>query len=218
MTTLNTNLYPEIFPALNVAEMDLVQGAAGPGRRLVIWLQGCLKRCIGCANGSFLPERVGRQVSVAELIEVLEASAGLDGITLSGGEPVLQAAALVPLLAGAHLRGLTVVCYTGYTLEELTEAGAQDSALAKFLGEVDLLIDGEYRQGLARAGAYRPSANQRLHFLSGRISEESCGQTVETVFEIGAGRVTTTGTLPASIRRALAAKLRERGVVLGPGS
>jgi anaerobic ribonucleoside-triphosphate reductase activating protein len=218
MKPINTNLYPEIFPALSVAEVDLAEGAAGPGLRVVVWLQGCLKRCPGCANGPFLPERVNRVVNVEALCGLLDAAPGLAGITLSGGEPVLQAAALVPLLEETHRRGMTSVCYTGYALEELTTAAAEDPALEKFLGGVDLLIDGEYRQELGRGGAYRPSANQRLHFLSGRISGESCARNVETVFDIGAGRVVTTGTLPAAIRRALAEKLRARGVVLGPGS
>lgn len=209
-----TNLYPEIFPALNVAEVDVVEGAAGPGLRLVIWLQGCLKRCPGCANGLFLPERRSHALTAEQLSDLLNAVSGLNGVTLSGGEPVLQAAALLPLLEVVHRRGLTVVCYSGYKLEELTDPGG-DPILTKFLDEIDLLIDGEYRQELPRAGVYRPSSNQRLHFLSGRISPDSCIDNTETVFQIGAEHATLTGTLPLAIRRAIFEKLRDRGIKFG---
>lgn len=216
MTTIPTNLYEHLFPELNVAELDVVEGAAGPGRRLVIWLQGCLKRCAGCANGTFLLEGISRALSVARLLEVLDGLNGLSGVTLSGGEPVLQAAALVPFLEAVRQRGLTVVCYSGYTLEELREPN--DPTLAKFLREIDLLIDGEYRQELPRAGAYRPSANQRLHFLSGRIAAESCAGNVETVFEINGEHAVATGILPMAIRREIFARLRAQGIHLRPVS
>ena len=217
MTSITTNLYPELFPALSIAEIDIVESAAGPGRRLVIWLQGCLKRCLGCANGPFLPERTRRVMSVDQLLALLDDAKGLNGITLSGGEPILQAAALLPFLEETHKRGLTIVCYTGYELGELREAQG-DPALAKFLSEIDMLIDGEYRQELPRAGIYRPSSNQRLHFLSERISPESCTQNTETVFNLSAGRMVATGTLPMAIRRAMFEKLRARGIILGPTS
>ncbi len=210
---ITTNLYPSIFPKLNLAEMDVVEGAAGPGRRLVIWLQGCLKRCPGCANGPFLSESTGRLFSIAELCDVMDRCGAIEGLTLSGGEPVLQAEALLPLLKEAHDRNLNVVCYSGYELEELTTASG-NTPLEQFLAEVDLLIDGEYHQELPAAGDYRPSANQRLHFLSERISPESCRQTTQTEFHITGNRVTATGTLPIAIRKLIAEKLRDHGVIL----
>lgn len=214
---ITVNLYPKLFPNLNVAEMDVVEGAAGPGRRLVIWLQGCLKRCCGCANGPFLPEGSARVFSTAQIWSIVDRCGSLDGLTLSGGEPTLQAAALLPLLKEAHRRKLTVVCYSGYEFEELTAAGA-DPVLREFVGELDLLIDGEYRQELPSGGAYQPSENQRLHFLSGLITPESVNRTVQTDFLISGGKMTATGTLPISIRKAIAEKLRAQGIVLNPTS
>jgi anaerobic ribonucleoside-triphosphate reductase activating protein len=207
------DLYPEIFPALQVADLDVVDGAAGPGRRLVVWLQGCLKRCPGCANGPFLPRAAARILTVADLTQALEAAGNVDGVTLSGGEPVLQAAALLPWLREVRRRGFTVVCYTGYEIEELRTA---DPVLTEFLAEVDLLIDGEYRRELPRGGTYRPSANQRLHFLSGRIAPESCAAPVETVFRLDGGRLFATGTLPEAVRRAIVEELQQRGVLVEP--
>jgi anaerobic ribonucleoside-triphosphate reductase activating protein len=214
---ITTNLYPELFPDLSVAEMDVVEGAAGPGRRLVIWLQGCLKRCPGCANGPFLPENTTQVFSAAQIWSIVDHCRTLDGLTLSGGEPILQAAALLPLLKEAHQRNLTTVCYSGYELEELIADGA-DPVLKEFVSEIDLLIDGEYRQELPSGGAYRPTENQRLHFLSGRISAESVTQTIQTDFYISGGRVTSTGTLPVAIRRIMAEKLRAHGIILNSTS
>jgi anaerobic ribonucleoside-triphosphate reductase activating protein len=205
------NLYPQIFPDLNVAEIDIVEGAAGPGRRLVVWLQGCLKRCLGCANGPFLPEQKGHILSVSNLLGILDASAGCQGVTLSGGEPVLQAQALIPFLRAVRQRELSVMCYSGYTIEEL-KGQCQSPALAEFLNHVDLLVDGEYQRELSRAGVYRPTSNQRLHFLSRRIRSEQCMDPAETVIDIRGGEAFITGTFPQELRRILFEKLRAEGV------
>ncbi|MEW6209241.1 MAG: 4Fe-4S single cluster domain-containing protein [Acidobacteriota bacterium] len=214
MTQIPVNLYPEIFPRLNIADIDVVEGAAGPGRRLVVWLQGCLKRCSGCANAAFLIEKTNRVLSVEHLLKVLDETE-VSGVTLSGGEPVAQAKALLPFLRAVGNRGLSVVCYSGYTLEELRRED-NDPALAEFLNRIDLLIDGEYERDLPRAGPYRSSSNQRLHFLSGRISEDECAENTETVFRITGSRAIATGTLPFDIRRQLFEKLRARGITLTP--
>lgn len=205
---IETNgLYPDFGPDLNVAEIGVVMGAAGPGRRLVVWLQGCGKRCPGCANGPYLAIRAARRVTVAEVAALLAATADCAGITLSGGEPLLQAAPLVPLLEEVRHRGLTTVCYTGYAREELVGPVA-----ARFLALVDLLIDGEYRRELGRGGVYRPSSNQRLHFLSGRIQPTDCAAVPETVMELAGERAAITGTLPVALRRLLRDRLQERGI------
>jgi anaerobic ribonucleoside-triphosphate reductase activating protein len=215
MTTIPTNFYPNVFPALNVAEIDVVEGAAGPGWRLVVWLQGCLKRCPECANQLFLQEIGNRILFPKQLLDLLDTTGELNGITLSGGEPVLQAAALVPMIEKVHERRLTVVCYSGYKLEELIDCCA-DPAMAKFLNGIDLLIDGEYIKDLPRTEVYCSSTNQRIHFLSSRISRNSCEQSAETVFDVGSGRVVATGTLPTAIRNSIFEKMSSLGIRFGP--
>ncbi len=123
--TINTNIYPEIFPSLNIAKMQVVNNSAGPGRRFVIWLQGCQRNCPGCINASFLPLKTADIVSVdflfAQIMELWQAELPdkIEGITLTGGEPLLQAEALLPLLIKVKNSGLSVVCYTGYDYDEL---------------------------------------------------------------------------------------------------
>lgn len=94
---------------------------------------------------------------------------GLDGLTISGGEPTLQSAALVALIRGLRareeLRELEVLSYSGFTLEELQGRG---ESVAHYLGELDILIDGRFEQSAANDLEWRGSDNQRVHLLSHR--------------------------------------------------
>ena len=71
----------------------------GPGVRYVVWVQGCKRRCPGCINplGQPLSEN-GYWKSVAALEQDILHVEGLTGITISGGEPFLQAEALAKLV------------------------------------------------------------------------------------------------------------------------
>lgn len=215
MSAIATNVYPDIYPGVNVAAIDVVRDAAGPGRRLAVWLQGCLKRCRGCANAPFQPLRTSRIVDVSELVRLLADAGGLDGISLSGGEPVLQAKALMPWLRAVRQANLSVLCYTGYTLEELNEAAETDAALKSFMALIDVLIDGDYREALPRAGRYRPTSNQRLHYLSGRIAPGRDRHVSETVCRISGDAAVTVGTMPSTVMAEMARRLRARGIRLG---
>jgi len=196
-----------ICPKVSIADIDIVEGAAGPGRRLVVWLQGCLKRCPGCANQAFLPLTRARVMAAEELLDAAERASPIAGVTLSGGEPALQADALVPILSEMRSRGLNVMMYAGYTLEELK------GTHAPLLRQVDLLVDGEFRSEMARGGRYRPSGNQRIHFLSDRLSPSDFEDVPDTVFAVRDGHAAITGTLPADVISDILTRLRARGVV-----
>lgn len=149
-------------------EESLANGPGGP--RAVVWTQGCEHACPGCQN----PEtwdtgKVVTLVSPADLAERILANPRHRGVTFSGGEPFLQARALACVSRAIRAgRGLTTVCYTGFTYEELTGPKAPDGA-EDFLREIDLLIDGRYVESLKsrdpRAHIWRGSSNQRLIWL-----------------------------------------------------
>lgn len=204
-------IYKDIFPRVNVADLAMVDGAVGPGRRLSIWLQGCLWRCPGCRNALFLPLLERHLMSTPDLCALLEQSPGLAGVTLSGGEPLLQAEAVTPFLREVRRRDMTVVCYTGWKLERLRSAKAPP-ALAEFLSLVDLLIDGDYRADLPPGAQYCASSNQELRFLSGRITPEDLQDQPQQEFTLGAGKVGATGILPDGLWRKLFASLKRYGV------
>src|SRR4029453_10777831 len=146
-------------------EESLANGPGGP--RAVVWTQGCLHACKGCQNpDTWHTEKVVELVSPAQLAERIMANPNHRGVTYSGGEPFLQARALAEVSRIIReKKGLTTVCYSGFTYEELTGPNAPDYA-CQFLHKIDLLIDGRYVEALKspdpNAHIWRASANQRL--------------------------------------------------------
>lgn len=167
--------------------------ANGPGERAVIWAQGCPRKCPGCFNPDTHSFAKRELVTVEELESRILAIKGIDGVTFSGGEPFEQARELAKLAKRLHKHELSVVCYTGYTLEELKAGNRKE--WNDLLGQVDLLIDGPYVQEMRCHEPYRGSANQRLILLTNRIrSEEVFGNNQTAEFTLGAdGTVEQTG-------------------------
>lgn len=155
----------DIFRMHNVVYRTKV---LGPGERAAIWFQGCHRRCEGCMSASSRPLEGGRLVSISKLCRAIFAQEGLEGVTISGGEPFLQAQALFSLLETIRRESdLGVIVYTGYTLEQLK--ALNNSWVDKILdGYVDLLIDGEYVQAYNDGKSLKGSSNQRVLFLTER--------------------------------------------------
>jgi len=104
------------------------------------------------------------------LFEWLSRINGIEGITLSGGEPFEQPAdALLDFcrMVKSDRRDLSIIVFTGFLLEELKSK----EHYAEILDFIDLLIDGPYMDELNDGKGLRGSSNQRLHFLSGRYEE-----------------------------------------------
>ena len=94
-----------------------------------------------------------------------------EGLTVSGGEPFLQAEALARLIDRLRKRKeIGVILYTGYTLEELRGQQAPEGSGA-LLERIDLLIDGPYIANLNDGGALRGSSNQRVIPLTERYRD-----------------------------------------------
>ena len=133
----------------------------GPGYRLAVFVQGCPHGCPGCHNPGTHDPAGGRLSDTAEIIARLGKNPLVRGVTLTGGEPMMQAAALCEVAAAARQKGLSVWCYTGYTLEALARENNPDRM--RLLGLVDVLVDGPY---IVRERSldllYCGSKNQRL--------------------------------------------------------
>lgn len=154
---------------LNIAHTLPSSRSNGPGLRAVLWVQGCKIQCAGCHNPSLWEHTPRRIHSVGEIAAWLE-RLDVRGLTLSGGEPFEQSLALAELCRNIRAAGRDVVAFSGFTHEELkTDVRPFSSRL---LAEVDLLIDGPYIAELRCAEPLRASSNQRLHFLTQRISPE----------------------------------------------
>ena len=137
--------------------------ALGPGLRYVIWTQGCLKRCIGCTSPESWPIEPNMIVEVERIAEDITKRLHLSGITISGGEPFLQAASLTKLLLFVKRQRplMTVIVFTGYRMEQLVWSDAQ-----ALLTQIDVLIDGPYDRNKKANRGLRGSSNQRIIFLS----------------------------------------------------
>jgi anaerobic ribonucleoside-triphosphate reductase activating protein len=155
---------------LPVAQVVSCTEAEGPGRRFALWFQGCPLRCPGCCNPEMLPFTGGQLLSVQEMIEQIAEAVrlqGVEGITLLGGEPFAHAAGAATLARAVRDRGLSVLVFTGYWLEEIKQMA--DPAAADLLNHTDILIDGPYQRDRPETRRrWIGSANQRLHFLSKR--------------------------------------------------
>lgn len=140
--------------------------ALGPGLRYAVWTQGCPFHCDGCITpeGREMTDRM--VVSVEDLAADICLSKAIDGITISGGEPFLQADALSQLLRIVRERrpNLSVILFTGYLFQDL-----QWNQARNVLSYVDLLIDGPYIPTRNDGIGLRGSSNQRLHFLTDRL-------------------------------------------------
>ena len=140
--------------------------ANGPGVRAVLWLQGCDLACPGCYNPATHAERGGTVRAVADLAAEIEALGdGIEGISVSGGEPLQQPEGLLRLLATLRARTrLSVLLFSGYTIEEIRSRPLGPAVL----DHLDVLVDGRFvaRRRLARG--LRGSANQRIHLLTDR--------------------------------------------------
>jgi len=178
--------------AVNVAHGIERCHVLGPGERSVIWVQGCPLRCPGCHNPQFLPFVDATWMTIGELEGRILAVGGLEGVTFVGGEPFAQARALAALAQRVRRAGLSVMTYSGFTVEQLI-SGVEPYAMW-LMYSTDLLMDGRYRQELPTQKPWRGSDNQRLIALSPRYANEveAWNRPVGQDFEV---RVRADGTL-----------------------
>nr|NLI49212.1 radical SAM protein [Propionibacterium sp.] len=156
---------------LRVARVLAPVTVLGPGRRVAVWVQGCALACPGCASRDTWDAAAGTLVPVTALADRLAdavAADGLDGLTLTGGEPTDQAAALTALVVALRERrpGLDVLLFTG---RELSAARALAPGL---VAASTCVVAGPYRRDRATPGhRLLATANQEL-----RIAPEASGR------------------------------------------
>lgn len=156
---------------LRLAHLHHPVTALGPGTRLGIWTQGCPLACAGCMSRDTWDATAGTPTHPATIAATWRQAraAGADGITISGGEPLTQPAALAATLTLLHAdRDPTtdILLYTGYEPEEIAALAAADPHVATCLDHVDALISGRFDAARPTTLIWRGSANQRLHPLT----------------------------------------------------
>ncbi len=81
----------------------------GPGIRYVVFMQGCPLRCKYCHNPDTWQTNIGKEVSVDELLTEYHKNCSFyqkGGITITGGEPLLQIEFVTELLKAAKEKGI----------------------------------------------------------------------------------------------------------------
>lgn len=133
----------------------------GPGYRFTVFVQGCPHNCPGCHNPQTHDFSGGHLADTDDVIAHLGKNPLVRGLTLSGGEPMMQPEPLYLIAKAAKEKGMNVWCYTGFTLEELLRENRADRM--RLLSAVDVLVDGPFRSHERSLDLlYRGSKNQRL--------------------------------------------------------
>lgn len=114
----------------------------GPGLRFSCFVQGCVHNCPGCHNPDSHDMNAGIEMSVNDVIKEMLRSPITDGLTLTGGEPFIQAEDCLTLAKTAHANGMNVWAYSGWTFEYILNNGT--NAQKELLKEVDVLVDGPF--------------------------------------------------------------------------
>jgi anaerobic ribonucleoside-triphosphate reductase activating protein len=183
----------------------------GPGLRCVVFVQGCTLDCPSCWNK--LSHRFhGTDLAIEEILAELvncHRQYSLDGVTLSGGEPMQQAEDLAQLVQcmRSALPTLSFGMFTGYSEKELetgcyfTRHGVdQDrrrTLWRSIRDQLDFAVMGRYNRLQPSDAPMRTSANQALRLFSSHYCESEFGeQTVEiTIAADGFTRTTGFPTL-----------------------
>lgn len=148
---------------IRVAGINPESVVDGPGFRFVIFAQGCPHHCQGCHNPDTWDPAGGEPVALAEVFKQICANPLLKGITLSGGEPFLQAFPLAKLARQVRDRGMDVITYTGFSWEQLISKMESDKVMGELLVASDFLVDGPFVEKLRDLTLpFRGSSNQRV--------------------------------------------------------
>ena len=168
---------------LHIAQIIPCTEAEGPGKRFALWFQGCPLRCPGCCNPEMLPFAGGQQLPLDKLVAQVQQAIqlGIQGITLLGGEPFAHAVEAVTLARESRQMGLSLMAFSGYTLEELLTR--PEPEVHELLKLTDILVDGPYLRDLPDTRRrWIGSTNQRIHFLTDRYrADDPCWRQPNTL-------------------------------------
>ena len=140
----------------------------------------------------------GPDSDVDDVISQLRAARDIEGLSLSGGEPLQQPEAALALLDAARALGLSTLAFSGYTVDEIRALPLGDAVLAR----LDVVIDGRYVAGERLATGLRGSANQRIQLLTSRYTLAKVEATPVAEIRIAkTGEVVLTGVNPLKLKR-----------------
>ena len=145
---------------MRIAGIEPESAVDGPGLRFALFMQGCERKCAGCHNPETWDRLGGTETDVPTILKLIDDEIGLiSGVTISGGEPLLQPSAVAQILVACKERGLHTALFTGFKYEEIPDA----PDIQTILKNLDLLVDGEFILSQRSEDLlFRGSRNQRL--------------------------------------------------------
>ncbi len=142
----------------------------GPGIRYVLFVQGCPHGCPGCHNPQTHDFAGGQDSDTDLVLQDILKRPYVKAVTLSGGEPFCQAEALAELAAPLKEKGFHLMCYSGFTLEQLLER----PDARPLLEQLDVLVDGPFVESQKDISLrFRGSANQRVLDVPASLAQNS---------------------------------------------
>ena len=141
----------------------------GPGNRFVLWTQGCSKGCSECFNPETWSREIYKELSPTQIFELIK-NFEVDGVTISGGDPLEQEDELLELLMLLSTMRLRkgVILFSGFTRAEISSNFIREQCL-KY---IDVLVDGRYEKNLKIDFSLRGSSNQEFYSFSDKISSD----------------------------------------------
>jgi anaerobic ribonucleoside-triphosphate reductase activating protein len=153
-------------------------------------VQGCNLGCAGCFN----PETHDAHASIPPVATTEIASwvfkNNVDGLTVTGGEPLQQFEGVLELGHLVRATGKSVVVLTGFTSKQVFKRAARETLAEAF----DVVIAGPYLSSHHSASSLRGSSNKEFLFLTDRYDLESFANTPDAEVIIDSdGSITITG-------------------------
>ena len=133
----------------------------GPGIRYVLFMQGCPMRCKYCHNPDTWDIKAGTEISAKEVIdEYLRNSSfySKGGITVTGGEPLLQVEFLTELFTLAHEQGI----HTAIDTSGITFTPGRKQEFDKLMEVTDLVMLDIKHMDSAKHKEYTAAGNERI--------------------------------------------------------
>ena len=194
--------------------------ANGPGRRAVLWFQGCSLSCPGCWNPTTHAFDIGPECTTREIADWILGCPNIDGVTFSGGEPFQQAEALLELCEGLRTNRpeLSLGVFSGYTIRELTMGrwhyrvphdcewrNGSPGLFEQIRAHLDFGVFGRFvRARLTTAKPLCGSENQEVVYFTDRYSSRDLSpQSCEIRISQDGDAVTVTGFPSPELIRAL---------------
>ena len=166
---------------INIAKIDKNCKVLGPGKRYIIWVQGCFFNCKGCYNTEYQSFEKKILIDTEKIInDILSLKSNIEGLTFLGGEPLLQAKQLALIAQKCQENNLSVLCYTGFEYENLKKD--KNENVEELFKYIDVLIDGLYIEKLAINREFKGSSNQKIIYFTNRYSKKDFD--VENSYEI----------------------------------